>query len=248
MKAIALISGGLDSNLAAKLIQEQGIDIIPVKFKIPFLHGNKDEAGDNLSVKLKIIDIGNDFLKMLKNPEHGYGANMNPCIDCKILMLRRAKELMPEFGAAFIITGEVLGQRPMSQNTKTLYTIVKKAALEDLVVRPLSAKLLPQTLPEKEGWINRRNLLDFNGRSRKPQIELAKVFGFKDYAQPAGGCLLTDPAFSRRLKDLIIHQDLNINNVELLKIGRHFRLTSKTKLVVGRNEGENERLVEFAQD
>ena len=248
MKAIALISGGLDSILAVRLIQRQGVTVVPLKFKIPFLHSNKEKTCHNPEAGLRTVDISDDFLKMLKNPEHGYGANMNPCIDCKILMLRKAKELMPQFGAQFIVTGEVLGQRPMSQNKKALYAIAEKAELEGLVVRPLCARLLKETIPEKKGWINRQNLLDFNGRSRRPQMELAKAFGIKDYAQPAGGCLLTDPEFTKRLKDLITHKDLNMKNVGLLKIGRHFRLTSKTKLVVGRNEGENERLVKFTQD
>ena len=248
MKAIALISGGLDSILAVRLIQKQGVTVVPLKFKIPFLHSNKEKTCDNPEAGLRTVDLSDDFLKMLKNPEHGYGANINPCIDCKILMLRKAKELMPQFGARFIVTGEVLGQRPMSQNKQALDTIAKRSELEGLVVRPLSAKLLPETVPEKEGWIKRQNLLDFNGRSRRPQMELAKAFGIKDYAQPAGGCLLTDPEFTKRLKDLITHQDLNMQNVGLLKIGRHFRLTSKAKLVVGRNEGENERLVKFTQD
>jgi len=221
---------------------------VPLKFKIPFLHNNKEKTCDNPVAGLRTVDISDDFLEMLKNPEHGYGSNMNPCIDCKILMLRKAKELMPRFGAQFIITGEVLGQRPMSQNKQALDTIAKKSELEGLLVRPLSAKLLPETVPEKEGWIKRQNLLDFNGRGRRPQMELARAFGIKDYAQPAGGCLLTDPEFTKRLKDLITHKDLNIQNIGLLKIGRHFRLTPKVKLVVGRNEGENERLIEFIQD
>jgi len=258
MRAIALISGGLDSILAAKLIQQQGIDIIPLNFKIPFGHLDKKDSCakfeflkrlvSHLGTQVKVIDISDEFMKVLKDPTYGYGANMNPCIDCKILMLSKTKELMSELGAAFVVTGEVLGQRPMSQHKQALYTIAKRAGLEGLVLRPLSAKLLLETIPEKEGWISREKLLSFSGRTRKPQIELSRAFGIKEYAQPAGGCLLTDPGFTKRLKDLIGQGELDINNIELLKIGRHFRLAPNVKLVVGRDERENERLVNLAQD
>jgi len=258
MKAIVLVSGGLDSILAARLIKEQGIQIVPLNFKIPFSHRDKkltpeeqdkpDKVTHNLGAELKIIDIGNDFLKLFEDPEHGFGANMNPCIDCKILMLRKAKELMPQLGAAFIVTGEVLGQRPMSQHKQALEMIAKESGLEGLVLRPLSAKFLPETIPEKEGWIERNKLLNFSGRSRKPQLALAEKLGIKTYLQPAGGCLLTDPKFANRLKDLLSHQGLNPENVELLKLGRHFRISHKTKLVVGRDEKENEALESLAQE
>lgn len=248
MKAIALISGGLDSLLAAKLIQAQGIDIIPLNFKIPFCPRSFLPGSGNLGQELKYLDIGNDFLKLLENPQHGFGSQMNPCIDCKILMLRRAGELMGPWGAKFLVTGEVLGQRPMSQHKQALERIAKKAGLEGLVLRPLSAKLIPETIAEKEEWVSREKLLNFSGRSRKPQIELAKAFKIKDYAQPAGGCLLTDPEFSKKIKDLIAHRELNVDNVELLKIGRHFRISENAKLIVGRNELENTRLVNFAKN
>ncbi len=258
MKAIALISGGLDSILASYLIKEQGIDILPVNFKIPFCHRDKKDSSatnsvsslvaDSLGEELETVDIAGDFLKLLDNPVHGFGSNMNPCIDCKILMLKKAKEMIQGPGAAFVVTGEVLGQRPMSQHKWALNIIAKKSGLDGLVVRPLSARLLPQTLPEKEGWIKRDKLLDFNGRGRLGQIRLAKQFGIKEYAQPAGGCLLTDPEFSKRLKDIISHQELNVSNVELLKRGRHFRISSAAKLVVGRNEKENNELENLAKD
>lgn len=247
MKAIALISGGLDSTLAAKLIKEQGIKIVGLKFKIPFFLNPKKPLLD-LGIEIKKVDIGDEFLAMLKNPRHGYGRNLNPCIDCKILMLSKAKNLMEEFQAEFIITGEVLGQRPMSQNKQALVLIEKRAGLQGLILRPLSGKLLPQTIPEKEGWLKRDNLKDFNGRSRLPQIELAKELGIKEYAQPAGGCLLTDPEFTKRLKDLIIHEGLSQEDIELLKLGRHFRLSDKIKLVVGRDKKENERLLVLAEE
>jgi tRNA U34 2-thiouridine synthase MnmA/TrmU len=248
MKAIALISGGLDSLLAAKLIQQQGIEIIPLNFQIPFCPRSSLPGSGDLGEEIKYLDIGNDFLKLLENPQHGFGSLMNPCIDCKILMLRRAGELLGPWGAKFLVTGEVLGQRPMSQHRQALDTIVKKAGLQGLVLRPLSAKLLPETTIEKEGWVSRDKLLSFNGRSRKPQIELAAAFKITEYAQPAGGCLLTDPEFSKKIKDLISHQELNIDNAGLLKTGRHFRISENAKLIVGRNESENARLVSLAKN
>lgn len=258
MKAIALISGGLDSILAAKVIKEQGIDTLPLNFKIPFACRDKKISSkdggivslvlNSLGVELKVVDISNEFLDLLVKPKHGFGSNMNPCIDCKILMLTKAKELMKEWDAQFVITGEVLGQRPMSQYRRALELIERKSGLEGLVLRPLSARLLSKTLPEKEGWVKRDKLLNFSGRTRRPQINLAKNFQIKNYPNASGGCLLTDPEFSKRLKDLIIHQELSIDNIELLKIGRHFRISQDTKLIVGRDEKENERLFKLAKD
>jgi tRNA U34 2-thiouridine synthase MnmA/TrmU len=257
MKAITLISGGLDSLLAAKLVREQGIEIIPLNFKIPFCHRDKElatekptnlkQAADNLEMDLKTVDISSDFLKMLENPKYGFGANMNPCIDCKILMLSKTKELMEELDAAFVVTGEVLGQRPMSQHRQALEIIEKKSGLLGLILRPLSAKLLTMTIPEKEGWVDRNKLLDFSGRQRRPQMELAKDFQIENYPNASGGCLLTDPEFAKRLKELISHQELGITNIRLLKIGRHFRISEKTKLVVGRNEKEDKELENLAE-
>lgn len=246
MKAIALVSGGLDSTLAAKLIKAQGIEVIGLRFKIPFCSKASRNLPD-LAIEIKESDINDDFLEMLKNPRYGYGSNMNPCIDCKILMLSKAKEMMEQCGGRFIITGEVLGQRPMSQHKQVLLTIAKRAGLEGLVLRPLSAQLLPETIPEKEGWVKRKKLFDFNGRSRKPQTDLAARLGVTDYPQPAGGCLLTDPQFSRRLRDLIEYGRYDSSNVKLLKIGRHFRISKGAKLIVGRNAQENEEIEKFAQ-
>ncbi|MCM8795693.1 MAG: 7-cyano-7-deazaguanine synthase [Candidatus Omnitrophica bacterium] len=258
MKAVALISGGLDSALAAKLIKDEGIEIIGLNFKTPFCLCDKrgssgclnraQQIAHNLGIELKVVGITNEFFRIIENPKHGYGSNMNPCIDCRILKFSKAREFMQVVGASFIITGEVLGQRPMSQHRQALKVIDKESQLEGLVLRPLSAKLLPKTIPEEKGWVVRDRLLDFSGRTRKPQIELAKRLKIKDYSCPAGGCLLTDPSFCRRLKDLIYHEGLNLNHVELLKLGRHFRLTPKTKLVVGRNRDENLRLVELRQE
>jgi tRNA U34 2-thiouridine synthase MnmA/TrmU len=256
MKALALISGGLDSTLAAKLVKEQGIEVIGLNFHTSFGTCEKDAAGQlrnraeesasSMGIELKTIDISEDFFRMFKNPRYGYGANINPCIDCKILMLRKAKELMEGLDAAFVVTGEVLGQRPMSQHRYALKIIEEESGLKGLVVRPLSARLLGETIPEKEGWVSRDKLLDFSGRSRKPQMALACAHNIKDYPNAAGGCLLTDPEFAKRLKELIGHQELSMQNVKLLKIGRHFRISERTKLVVGRNEKENEQLVSLA--
>jgi len=254
MKTVALISGGLDSILAARLIKEQLVSVIPLYFKIPFCHkkssSNKLDAMARsfLGESLSVIELGEPYLEIIRNPRHGVGSNMNPCIDCKILMLRRAAEFMREQEAAFIVTGEVLGQRPMSQQKKALEAIARFAGLEGFILRPLSAQLLPETIPEREGWIKRERLLGFSGRSRKPQIELAESFGITEYAQPAGGCLLTDPEFARRLKEVIAHDELNMDNIELLKLGRHFRLAQDAKLVVGRNEKENSQLLGLARE
>jgi len=188
-------------------------------------------------------------LEVVKHPKHGYGSNMNPCIDCRIFMLKKAKAYMEGSGASFLVTGEVLGERPMSQRRDAMRLIEKEAGLEGFIVRPLSAKLLPISIPEKEGWVDREKLLTIQGRSRKPQIKLAKQFGIDDYPCPAGGCLLTDPGFARRTKDLILHDpNFSINDVHLLKIGRHFRFSPKLKLMVGRNEEENEKVQTFAQE
>jgi len=258
MKAVALISGGLDSTLATKLIRDQNIEVIALNFQTPFCLCNRRassgclnhsaQVANNLGIELKVINITEDFFQIIKNPQHGYGSGMNPCIDCRILKFRKAREFMRKIGAAFIITGEVLGQRPMSQHRRALNIIDKESQLEGLVLRPLSARLLSQTIPEKEGWVSRDRLLNFSGRTRKPQIELAKQLDIKDYPCPAGGCLLTDSGFAKRIKDLITYEELNLNNVEILKIGRHFRFSKDVKLVVGRNEKENDRLFNLAKD
>lgn len=257
MKAIALVSGGLDSTLAARLVKEQGIEVIALHFEIPFCVCGKNNprgsgnpacgAVTDLGLELKTIDISNEFLDTVKNPKHGYGKNLNPCIDCRILMLRKAKELMAKIGADFLVTGEVLGQRPMSQYKHALELIDKESGLKGLVLRPLSAKILPPTIPEKEGWVDAHKLLGFQGRSRRPQMDLAEAFDIRGYSSPAGGCLLTEPLFVSKVRDLIDHKEFSLGNIELLKIGRHFRLGSKTKLIAGRDEKENERLSSLAK-
>lgn len=257
MKAIALLSGGLDSSLAAKVVMEQGIELEALNFMTVFCTcTNREEAClasqkavEALGIPLKILNVSEEYLDVVKHPRHGYGSNMNPCIDCRIFMLKKARAYMEKTGAAFIVTGEVLGQRPMSQRRDAMRLIEKEAELDGLILRPLSAQLLPPTTPEKEGWVEREKLLKIQGRSRKPQIELAVHFGIRDYPCPAGGCLLTDPGFAKRMKDLILHQpDFSLNDVHLLKMGRHFRLSTKSKLVVGRNEEENQKIKTFSQE
>ena len=256
MKAIALLSGGLDSTLAAKIALGEGIELEALNFLTVFCTcTNKGEtclasqkAVDALGIPLKVFNVSEEYLEVVKHPKHGYGSNMNPCIDCRIFMLKKAKAYMEGSGASFIVTGEVLGERPMSQRKDAMRLIEKEAGLEGFILRPLSAKLLPASIPEREGWVDRERLLCIQGRSRKPQIELAEHFGIHDYPCPAGGCLLTDPGFSRRMKDLILHTpDFSLNDVHLLKMGRHFRLSPKIKLVVGRDKEENQKIQTFAQ-
>lgn len=239
-KCVLLYSGGLDSILACKILLEQSIKIFAINFTTPFL-----PKADLPPVEfpLKVINIGEEYLELVKNPRYGYGKNLNPCIDCKIAMFERAKEYMDEIGASFIATGEVVGERPMSQRKDALNIIDRDSEMRGLVVRPLSAKLLKPTIPEVEGIIDREKLLDISGRSRKPQLELAKKYGLKDYPTPSGGCLLTDPIFSKRVKDTMDNDKFSIEKIYLLRYGRHFRLNDGCKVVVGRNEIENNMLL-----
>ncbi len=251
MKALALFSGGLDSCLAVKLVRKKIPQITALSFSTPFspIDGKKESLlerlAKDLEVKLRIVYIKEDYLEIIRRPRYGFGKNLNPCIDCKILMLRYAKEIMLNEGAKFIITGEVLGQRPKSQTRTALEIIEKDSGLEGLILRPLSAKLLKETLPEKEGWVERKELLGLKGRSRKFQLELAVHFSLKGYFSPAGGCLLTDPGFCQRLRDLIEHEEFTLDNVELLKIGRHFRISPYFRLIVARNFKETRKLKEL---
>ena len=249
IKAVALFSGGLDSILALKLIQEQGIEVKGVNFKTPFF--GLDEAlviAKDLDINLEIINITEELLRILKKPKHGFGKNMNPCIDCHALMFKKAGEYMNKIGASFILSGEVLGERPMSQNRDSLSIIERESGFEGKILRPLSALLLTETIPEKGGLVDRNKLLDISGRSRKRQIKLADEMGIKDYPSPAGGCKLTEPSFSKRLRDLFTQGVFSLEEIELLKLGRHFRLSKDIKLVVGRNKEENEQLQNFFQD
>ena len=241
MKAICVFSGGLDSLLAAQLIRSQGIEVQAVFFSTPFFGPKRAiRSARSIDLPLMVVDITDQHLRMLKAPKHGMGKHMNPCIDCHALMCRIAGQLMDEQGASFIITGEVLGQRPMSQNKQSLMLVAKDSGLDGLLLRPLSAKCLPATIPEEKGWVKRELLLDLKGRSRKPQMELARKLGIKDYPSPAGGCLLTEEVFARRLKDLISQGQVTREQIEMLKFGRHFRIGPRTKVLVGRNEKENQ--------
>ena len=250
VKAIALFSGGLDSMLAAELVRRQKIDVLGLTFTTPFFNAEKARAAaKQINLPLTVEDITTVHLKMLKSPRYGYGRNMNPCIDCHTLMLQIAGKKMEANGYDFIITGEVLGQRPMSQNKQSLYVVAKHSGHPDHILRPLSAKLLEPIKAEREKIIDRSQLLAIQGRGRKEQIKLAADFGFKDYAPPAGGCLLTDPIFTRRLRDLFSHQeDHDIHDLNLLKYGRHFRADDQGKIIVGRNNFDNERLRELSTD
>ena len=242
-KAILLLSGGVDSILAGKILENQGIKIIPVFFKSYFFdEKNAQKVAENLGWKLEVIDFSKDHLKVVKKPKFGYGSSVNPCIDCHILMLKKAKQLMKKLKADFVATGEVLGERPMSQNKKALELIEKESSLKGYLLRPLSAKLLKETIPEKKGKVDREKLLDIQGRSRKRQIELAKKFKIKWYPQPSGGCILTDLEFGKKLRKLLEkYPEFDGNDVETLKLGRHF-WEGNVKIIIGRNHEENLKL------
>lgn len=249
MKAIALFSGGLDSIIAVKLVQRQGIEVQGVTYETPFFSAQKAMvAAAKIDLPLCVLDITEDHLMMLQAPKYGYGKNLNPCIDCHAMMLRKTGNHLGEWNADFIITGEVLGQRPMSQTRQSLYVVAKYSGYPDLIVRPLSAKLLPVTRAEREGMIDREKLLDIQGRSRRRQLEAVTALGISDYSTPAGGCLLTDPMFSKRLKELFDHGDFEIPSIHLLKTGRHFRIGPQTKVIVGRNQKDNNLIEQYILD
>ena len=248
IKALALLSGGLDSILATKLILEQGVDVVAFNVTSPFCLCKKGgcgavEAAKQLGVQLKVVYAGLEYLRIVRKPKHGYGRNMNPCIDCRIFLVKKAKIMAKEIGAAFIFTGEVLDERPMSQHYRAMKIIEEETGLKGRILRPLSARLLPETEIEKKGLVDRAKLLKIRGRSRKPQIKLAVEFNIKDYPCPAGGCLLTDKEFANKLRDLFRHRKrCNLADVNLLKVGRHFRF-GQNKIIVGRNEAENKILL-----
>lgn len=248
VRALVLFSGGLDSILAVKLLQEQKIKVTGVTFVSYFFDSElAKKAAKNLGIKLKIIDFSDKHLAMVKDPRYGYGKAINPCIDCHILMLKKAKEVSGTGKFDFIATGEVLGERPMSQNKQALELIKKQSGLQGYLLRPLSAKLLAPTIPEKQGLIDRDKLLNISGRSRKRQITLAKKWGIKEYPTPAGGCLLTDLQFAQRLKELFIKwPDCQGNDVQLIKLGRHFWVDNN-KIIVGRHEQENKEIKKLAR-
>jgi tRNA-uridine 2-sulfurtransferase len=249
--ALGLLSGGLDSILAARLLQEQKqLQVEAVTFVTPFFGPKRARAAAaQLGIPLHEIDITDIHFAMLQNPPHGYGKNMNPCIDCHAMMFREAASLLERLGPGFLFSGEVLGERPMSQNRQSLATVAKASGCLDMILRPLSAKLLEPTRPELEGMVKREMLLDIQGRSRKPQFALAKQWGITQFPNPGGGCLLTDPPFSRRLRDLLDHQsDITRTDLELLNIGRHLRVLPDLKIIAGRDEKDNQRLMAVVRD
>jgi hypothetical protein len=241
-KALALVSGGLDSILAAKLVHDQGIEVTAVCFKSAFFGPeNAVRMTKETGIPLKIIDFTEKHLEIVKNPKYGYGKNMNPCIDCHALMLNCAGKLMEEEGYDFLITGEVLNQRPMSQNRQSLDIVKRESGYSGRILRPLCAKNLAPTEMEQKGLVDRERLLDIQGKSRKTQMELADRWGIKDYPSPAGGCCLTEPNFSRRLRDLYSHnKDFDINDINILKLGRHFRVSPDAKAISTRQSSELE--------
>ncbi len=257
MKAIALLSGGLDSILATRLIKDQGIEIEAVNFLTVFCNCTSrgktclasTSAAASLGVGLKVFEVTKEYINIVKSPKHGYGRNLNPCLDCRIFIFKKAGEYMRQSGASFIVTGEVLGERPMSQRRDAMRIIEKESSLKGLIVRPLCAKLMEPTIPEKEGMVDREKLLNIQGRSRKPQIQLASELGVHDYPCPAGGCLLTDKGFADRMRDLMKHNpDFTVHDIKLLKIGRHFRLGPSSKLIIGRDEEENGKLLALTEE
>lgn len=247
---IGLFSGGLDSILAVRILLEQNIQVEAISFVTPFFSAETAKKSvRQFDVPHHIIDITEQHLEMLKNPKHGYGRNMNPCIDCHALMFNQAGNLMKKMAADFLFSGEVLGERPMSQNINSLRTVARESGFAEFIIRPLSARLLSVSKPEKEGLVDRERLLALQGRSRKPQIELAKRFGITCFPAPAGGCKLTDPAFSNRLRDLLKNNAGRLirRDFELLSFGRHLRICEGVKIIVGRNEKENEKILSLSE-
>ncbi len=247
VRALGLSSGGLDSILSALILRDQGIEVEWISFETPFFSSAKArQAAYKTKIPITIKNITQTYLKMLKNPPCGYGKHMNPCMDCHALMFRLAGTIMKNKGFNFLFSGEVLGQRPMSQTKASLRYVEKHSGIDGYILRPLSARRLPLTIPEKEGLVNRELLLDISGRSRKPQIKLAEKFGITEYPNPAGGCLLTDKGYSDRLKDLFGHQDTYTEKeLHLLKYGRHLRLDNNTKLIIGRTKQDNEKIIKY---
>ncbi|MFH2035944.1 MAG: hypothetical protein ABIJ45_06035 [Candidatus Zixiibacteriota bacterium] len=256
--AVALFSGGLDSILSVLLVMRQNIEVTAITFMTHFGCDIEDRSGcgsnpypmaEKFGFNVKLMHLGQKFIDIVKAPKHGYGKNLNPCIDCRLLMLSEAKLFKEMIGADFVITGEVLGQRPKSQRRDAMMFVDRKSGLDGYLVRPLSAKLFPETMPEKSGLLDRNLLENITGRSRKRQMQLAKEFGVTDYPSPAGGCLLTEPSYTNRLRDLMHYdKDFGFVDLNLLRQGRHFRLSDKVRIIVGRNEKDNDKIESMAQE
>jgi tRNA U34 2-thiouridine synthase MnmA/TrmU len=259
-KAIALLSGGLDSTLAVRVMLDMGVEVEAVNFTTIFCQCTSEKRRQGcgseaqrisreFGVKLSVFSVSSDYIDIIKNPKHGWGSSMNPCIDCRIFMFGKAKEYMEETGSDFIVTGEVLGQRPMSQHMRAMKIIEQESGLEGLVVRPLCAKLLPPSKPERDGLIDREKMLSIRGRSRRPQIELAAQKGITSFACPAGGCLLADKIYGRKLRELLEHApNAGFPEMRLLKYGRHFRFADGSKIIVGRDKEENDKLEQLGRE
>lgn len=242
-KCLALFSGGLDSILAVKHMEKLGYVVKPVFFETPFFEAESAlKSAKANGIELQVINVMPEYLGVLKNPRYGYGKNMNPCVDCHGFMFRKAAEMMQEYGIDFLISGEVIGQRPKSQRKDSMNAVAKLSGVKDLLVRPLCQRFLADTKPIREGWVDKAELLDIQGRGRYRQLELAREYGVTEFQNPAGGCKLTDIKYSRKLKDLLVHDQINDKNIKFLNYGRHFRLNDNARLVVGRDMAENEHL------
>jgi tRNA U34 2-thiouridine synthase MnmA/TrmU len=262
VSAIGLFSGGLDSMLACRVIASQSINVVALKFITPFFDDRLRENAEQFradvqekyGIDVRVVDLSTGYIELLRNPKHGYGKHFNPCIDCKIFMLTKARELMDEYGASFLFTGEVLGQRPMSQRRDTLRVIERDSGCEDILLRPLCAKRLPETLPEREGLVDRQRLYGFTGRGRRPQMDLAASFDITGYPSPAGGCTLTDANLGARIEKFYKDEfsfgrsDFQVNDIRLLLVGRQFSLPHGAWFVLGRNEEENNRIEQLAEE
>jgi len=259
IKAVALVSSGLDSLLSVKIVRDMGIDITGLHCVFRFdpteeveaIRMALDQLFNPFGVPVIIRDVTDDFFPLLIHPDHGYGSEVNPCIDCKIFMYKQARQLMEKMGASFLVTGEVVGQRPMSQNKSTLYHIESQAGMRDRVLRPLSANNLRKCLPEKKGWIDREQLFGITGRGRKMQMVLADNFSIHNYNQPAGGCILTTPQFGERTRALFSHRkksDISVSDIQLMRLGRHFWPNNHLHVIVGRNREDNQNLEKYVQN
>jgi tRNA U34 2-thiouridine synthase MnmA/TrmU len=249
-RALAMISGGLDSILSAKLIKDQGIEVIGVCFRSYFFNEeNAKRMTAQIGIKLEVIDFSKEHFEMVKNPKHGWGKNINPCIDCHSMMMRYSGELLERYNADFIITGEVLNQRPMSQNRSALDVVKKQSGFSEKILRPLCAKNLKETQMEIDGLVDREKLMDISGRSRKTQMELAEKWGIKDYPSPAGGCKLTEPGYAVRLKEVLDRKkEVTEKDIQLLKVGRHFISGNNIKIIVSRTAEEGKQIKELLNE